>query len=72
METTGRGWGMWCCSWMDVDGVWGMWCVGWGYMWMEDRRVGRIEIGGNLNLSVFAVCTNKPYHTKLLDNNEIT
>ena len=60
------------CVFMD-GGIWGM-CVFadrgiWG---MEDRRVDRIENGGNLTLSVYTVCTNKPYHTELLDNNEIT
>ena len=47
---TGRGWGMWCGSWMGVGqecvfvdgGIWGM--------GMEDRRIGRIANGGNLKL----------------------
>ena len=68
---TGRGWGMWCGSWMDVDGG-GVWFVDGGIWGMEDGRIGRIANGGNLKLSVYAVCTNKPYHTELLDNNEIT
>ena len=31
MEMTGRGWGMWCGSWMGVDGECGV-VRGWGYM----------------------------------------
>ena len=49
METTVRGWGMWCGSWMDVDGKFGVF-VGVYWWGMEDGRVGRIENGGNLKL----------------------
>ena len=50
METNGRGWGMWCGSCMDVDGgIWGMCVFVEGGIWgMVDKRVGRIENGGNL------------------------
>ena len=49
METTGRGWGIWCVF---VDGGrWGMCTFADGGIWgMEDRRVGRIENGGKLQL----------------------
>ena len=65
---TGRGWGMWCGSWMAVDGecgvllIWGRWgmCVfvDGGIWGMGDGRIGRIANGGNLKLSVYAVYTN--------------
>ena len=46
---TGRGWGMWCGSWMGVDG--GMCDFVDGGIWgMEDRRIGLIANGGNLKL----------------------
>ena len=40
-----RGWGMWCGSWMGVDGE----CVC-SWIDMEDRRIERIVNGGNLKL----------------------
>ena len=49
MGTTGRGWGMWCGSWMDVDGEYGVVLV-WGYMGNGGWTYSRIENGGNLKL----------------------
>ena len=42
----GRGWGIWCGSWMGVDGEWRLDVL--VESRMEERRVGRIENGGNL------------------------
>ena len=60
---TGFGWGMWCGSWMAVDGEcgvvnefvdggrWGMCVFLDGGIWgMEDGRFGRIANGGYLKL----------------------
>ena len=41
-----------------------VWFVDGGIWGMEDGRIGRIANGGNLKLSVYAVCTNNPYHTE--------